>query len=163
MADDEIVAIVDEENRLVDALTRLEMRSRRLIHRATYVLVFNSADELFVQKRTTIKDMYPGYYDLAAGGVVLNDESYQLSAEREAAEELGIRQTPIEHCFDFFYEDDLNRIWGAVFKCVYDGEFVLQPEEVESGRFMSVDAVRNGEVSPVTPDSEVALEHFLSL
>ena len=157
MADDEIVAIVDENNTVIDATTRRRMRELRLIHRATYVYVFNSSGALYVQKRTASKDMYPSYYDAAAGGVVLSQESYQVSAEREAGEELGIYATELRHRFDFFYEDRSNRIWGAVFTCQYDGEIVHQPEEVESGLFVPVDDVFAGKYQPLTPDTMHAL------
>lgn len=157
MADDEIVTIVDENNSVVDTTTRQHMRSRRLIHRATYVFVFNSAGLLYLQKRTSSKDMYPGYFDAAAGGVVLAGESYVISAEREAGEELGIYETLLDHRFDFFYEDSLNRVWGAVFSCRYDGKFVHQPEEVESGFFVSVEEVLAQRYQPITPDTLEAL------
>ena len=158
MADDEIVVIVDENNQVTGSTTRKRMRAERLIHRATYIFVFSSSGQLYVQKRTDTKDMAPGYYDAAAGGVVLSGESYELSAEREAAEELGIRDTPLERCFDFYYEDERNRIWGCVFTCRYDGEFVWQPEEVEYGYFVDVDEVLNGSISPLTTDTLEALE-----
>lgn len=40
--------------------------------------------------------------------------------------------------FDFWFESPGLRMWGALFSCTYDGKVVLQPEEVESGEFMSV-------------------------
>ena len=73
----EIVQIVDENNTEIAAVARWMMREQKLIHRASYILVFNQAEDLFVQKRTTTKDVYPGYYDVAAGGVVLAGESYE--------------------------------------------------------------------------------------
>ena len=79
----EIVQVVDEDNRETGAVTRREMRARGLVHRASYILVFNSRGELFVQKRTVSKDIYPGYLDVAAGGVVLAGESYEEAARRE--------------------------------------------------------------------------------
>ena len=85
----EIIAIVDDADRLVDAVPRAQMRALGLTYRVTYILVFNAAGQLLVQRRTADKDMYPGYLDLAAGGVVLADESYEQSAARELAEELG--------------------------------------------------------------------------
>ncbi len=30
-------------------------------------------------------------------------------------------------------------MWGTLFTTTYDGDIVLQPEEVESGQFMSVE------------------------
>jgi isopentenyldiphosphate isomerase len=82
-AADEIVAIVDEQNHVVGVAPRREMRAKRLPHRSTYILVFNAKDDLYVQKRTMTKDVFPGYYDIAAGGVVLAGESYEQGAERE--------------------------------------------------------------------------------
>ena len=81
MARDEQVVIVDRENRPVGVAPRWEMRAGGLPHRATYILIFNAAGELHVQRRTMTKDVYPGYLDPAAGGVVLAGESYEESAE----------------------------------------------------------------------------------
>jgi 8-oxo-dGTP pyrophosphatase MutT (NUDIX family) len=98
---DEIVAIVDADNDVVGTSTRREMRAKRLPHRSTYILVFNSQGQLYVQKRTLTKDLFPGYYDPAAGGVVLAGESYEESARRELEEEMGIRDVPLNWLFDF--------------------------------------------------------------
>src|SRR5919109_1154074 len=135
-AADEMVVIVDERNQVVGAAPRREMRARRLPHRSTYVLVFNSRGELYVQKRTLTKDVFPGYCDVAAGGVVLAGETYEQGAERELEEEMGIRGVPLTRLFDFSFEDEHIRVWGCAFSCVYDGAMVLQEEEVESGAFV---------------------------
>lgn len=157
----EIVAIVDEKNTVVGAVARHEMRARRLLHRATYIMVFNQAGELFVQKRTTTKDIYPGYYDIAAGGVVLAGESYEDSAQRELAEEMGIKGQPLTALFDLYYEDESNRVWGRAFTCVYDGPIRLQAEEVESGKFLSLDQIRAMvRAAPFTPDGLVLLARY---
>src|ERR671924_253546 len=136
-ASDEMVVIVDEHNQVVGAAPRREMRARRLPHRSTYVLVFNSRGELYVQKRTLSKDVFPGYFDVAAGGVVLAGETYEQGAERELEEEMGIRGVPLNRLFAFHFENERTCLWGCAFSCVYDGEMVLQEEEVESGAFMA--------------------------
>ena len=158
---EELVTIVDEENNEVGVLPRKKMRVGRLPHRATYILVFNSQDELFVQKRTQTKDVFPGYYDVAAGGVVLAGESYEEGAVRELEEELGIRGTPLTELFDFYYEDEHIRLWGRAFSCVYDGELVLQEEEIESGEYMKVqEAFRLAETESFTPDCLHVLQRY---
>lgn len=163
-AADEIVAIVDEENHVVGAAPRREMRAKRLPHRSTYILVFNSQGELYVQKRTMIKDIFPGYYDIAAGGVVLAGESYEASASRELAEELGIHGVPLTPLFTFYFADERTRVWGGVFACVYDGAMVLQPEEVESGEFMLPEEVlRRAQTAPYTPDGLYVLRRYLNM
>src|SRR5688572_7729079 len=119
MPADEIVVIVDERNNVVGATSRREMRAKRLPHRSTYILVFNGGGELYVQKRTMTKDVFPGYYDVAAGGVVLAGEAYEQGAERELEEEMGIRGVPLSRLFDFYFEDATTRLWGCAFSCTY--------------------------------------------
>lgn len=161
-AKDEIVVIVDAQNNVVDQVPRHRMRAQRLTYRATYILVFNSKGEILVQKRTTTKDMYPGYYDVAAGGVVTAGESYGESAEREAQEELGLAGVSLTPHFDFYFEDPQNRLWGRVYSCVFDGDLVLQEEEIEECFFCAPDKVLAGEIQPVTPDSITALRKYLA-
>lgn len=136
---DEIIQIVDRHNRKIGHQPRSIMLAEKLIPRASYILVFNDKEELFLQKRTDTKDIYPGHWDVAAGGVVLADESYEDSAARELAEELGVRDVPLHFLFDLYYDAGGNRVWGRVFACRYNGPFVLQQSEVADGMFTSVE------------------------
>ena len=140
MSSNEIVAIVDAANRVTGQASRAEMRAGLMIHRACYILVFNSQGELFIQRRTLNKDIYPGFYDVAAGGVVLAGESYEESAERELGEELGI-SAGLSFCFDHFHDGPDNRVWGRVFTCRHDGPMLLQAEEVAEGFFVALPEV----------------------
>lgn len=160
---EEVVAIVDERNELIGSATRTEMRVRRLVHRATYVLVFNSSGELFVQQRTAHKDVYPSYYDVAAGGVVLAGESYDESAAREVEEELGVHGAPQKPLFEFFHQDGDNRVWGAAYACTWDGPVRLQAEEVAWGAFLPVSRILEmAEREPFTPDGLEVLRRYLA-
>lgn len=159
---EEIVVIVDAHNRVIGAAPRREMRAQRLTHRSTYILVFNSQGELYVQKRTMTKDVFPGYYDPAAGGVVLAGESYAEGAERELAEEMGIRDIPLTWLFEFYFVDAHTRVWGGVFSCIYDGEVVLQEDEVESGAFLPIsDILHLAQTESFTPDGMYVLSRYL--
>jgi len=161
-ARNETVLIVDDDNNEIGSAPRHEMRSKGLPHRAAYILVFNGEGRLFVQKRTMIKDIYPGYYDIAAGGVVLAGESYDESAERELFEELGIRNIPLTAHFEFRHEDDNNTVWGRVYSCIYNGAMTLQEEEVESGFFAKPEAILAlSEREPFTPDGLYVLKRYL--
>ncbi|MDH5523953.1 MAG: NUDIX hydrolase YfcD [Desulfobulbaceae bacterium] len=159
---DEIITIVDRDDNEVAQLPRRVMRAQGLIHRATYILVFNRQGELMVQQRTMTKDIYPGYFDVAAGGVVLAGESYELSGHRELAEELGVADVELTPHFDFYHEDDDNKVWGRVFSCITDGPFTLQKEEVAAAFFMEVDQVLAlSEKESFTPDGILVLRRFL--
>jgi 8-oxo-dGTP pyrophosphatase MutT (NUDIX family) len=159
----EEVAIVDRDNRVTGSAPRHEMRAQNLIHRASYILVFNRQGDLFVQLRTMNKDIYPGHYDVAAGGVVLAGESYEESAARELAEELGVRGVELVPGFDFYHEEPDNRVWGRLFSCLHDGPFTtLQAEEVAGGSFVPLSAVSElAKGHPFTPDGLRVLERFL--
>ena len=78
---DEVVVLVDQRNNVVGSAPRRRMRAERLIHRATYVFVFATDGRLYLQRRTHAKDMYPGWWDAAAGGVLLHGEDYDESAQ----------------------------------------------------------------------------------
>lgn len=150
---DEIIQIVDENNIEIAAVSRRLMRQQNLIHRASYILVFNMAGELFIQRRAMSKDIYPGCWDVAAGGVVLANESYEDSARRELHEELGICVKRLTYCFDHYYEDAGNRVWGRIFRCTHEGPFIPQAEEVEYGMFVPVrTALVMSRHDPFTPD-----------
>ena len=162
MSSEERVVVVDEKNQVVGSAPRWKMRTEGLPHRATYVLVLNSMGELYIHKRTGTKDIYPGYYDVAAGGVVLNGESYEDCAQRELGEELGIRDVPLVHLHDFYHEADGNRVWGRVFSCKYDGDMVLQKEEVAFGSFYPIPRVMElSDRKPFTPDGLVVFERYV--
>lgn len=154
---DELVAIVDPGNNVVGAAPRWQVREQGLLHRATYIYVFNARGELYVQLRTMTKDVYPGYLDLAAGGVVLAEESYEVSAARELEEEMGIAGVELEPWFDFYFAE--GRVWGRAWSCEWNGELCLQEEEVESVVLLRPEDVLQGmsAAKPFTPDSLMAL------
>ncbi|MDX5373990.1 MAG: NUDIX hydrolase [Pseudomonadaceae bacterium] len=161
-SDAERVAWVDEQDRPLGAVSRAELRERGLIGRGTYILLFNSAGQLCVHRRTLSKALYPGYWDVAAGGMVLADESYAESAARELAEELGIVDAELTEHAHFLYDAAESRLWCRAYSAVSDAPLVLQPEEVLEAKFLDLDeALRDTRIRPYCPDSLAALERYL--
>lgn len=161
-SDVERIAWVDEHDQLLGDLPRAEVRERGLIGRGTYILLFNSAGELCVHRRTLSKAIYPGYWDVAAGGMVAAGESYAESAARELEEELGVRGVALTAHERFFFDQPGNRLWCAVFSAVWDGPLRLQPEEVSEARFVPVaTALEQSRMLPYCPDSLAALNRFV--
>lgn len=162
-SDAERIAWVDEHDNLLGDLPRAELRERGLIGRGTYILLFNSAGELCVHQRTLSKAIYPGYWDVAAGGMVDADESYETCAARELAEELGVSGVSLAFHERFFFDQPGNRLWCAVFSAVWDGPLQLQPEEVSQARFMPLQAALDDSLSTAyCPDSLAALNRFVA-
>src|SRR5262249_60583610 len=116
---------------------RREMRARRLPHRSTYILVFNSRGELFVHLRTASKDVYPSHWDPCVGGVLAAGEAFDAGAARELVEELGV-EAPLERRFPLHYADEHTVVHGMVYRTRHDGPFRLQREEVVRGEFLPI-------------------------
>jgi len=161
-SDAELIAWVDELDQPLGALPRAELRERGLIGRGTYILLFNSAGQLCVHRRTLSKAIYPGYWDVAAGGMVMGEESYAGSAARELEEELGVSGVELRFHEKFFFDQPGNRLWCAVFSAVWDGPLRLQPEEVIEARFLGVaQAQADSQQRPYCPDSLAALQRYV--
>ena len=159
----ERVVVVDEQNNVLGSVTRAEMRQEGHCHRATYVFVFNSLGQLYVQERTLTKDVYPGFFEPATGGVVAEGESYDLAAKRELEEELGITGVELTAHFHFYFQEGNCRVWGRAYSCCYDGEVQLQEEEVADVVMeYPSDILQNRFNRNYTPDSLIALERLVA-
>lgn len=161
---EELVDIVDDDDRVIRQVTRSQMRRERLLHRVVAVLCTNSRGEIFVHRRTTTKDLFPGLYDMFAAGTVEAGESYQACAERELAEELGVRGVPLERLFHHLYQGAATRAHTEVYRVVWDGPIVTQPSEISWGEFRSREAiVANREGFDFVPDGAELFARYAQL
>ena len=157
---EEWVDWVDEQDQVLQAVPRSQMRRELLRHRATYIVVENSQQQIYVQRRTQSKDYCPGMLDACCGGVVQAGESYDLSAVRELEEEMGISGVSLTPWGTFYTEDHKGKVWGGIYSCRYEGALRLQVEEVEYVELMTVEEILNRQ-QEFTADSIVALRHWL--
>jgi 8-oxo-dGTP pyrophosphatase MutT (NUDIX family) len=130
MASPDLVEIVDESGNVLGTTTRAAMRARNLRHRAVGVLVRTSENEVVVHRRSSWKDVWPGYWDVAFGGVLEPGEEWIDGARRELAEEAGI-EADLTELGTGLYEDADVRVFGRVFVATHDGPFVFVDGEVE--------------------------------
>src|SRR5208283_1287336 len=91
---EEIFDIVNERDEVVGQASRKEVHARGLWHRAVHVLVFNSRGEVFLQKRSMLKDTAKGKWDSSSSGHLDRGEDYDDCAVRELREELGLSAGP---------------------------------------------------------------------
>lgn len=139
---EEIFDVVNEHDEVIGQAPRSEVHRRKLNHRAVHVLVFNSRGDLFLQKRSMLKDCFPGAWDSSASGHLDCGEDYDTCAIREVREELGVELGRIpERLFkvDACLETGQEFVW--VYQCVHEGPFVLHPEEIESGGWFAPETV----------------------
>lgn len=129
--------VVDEKDNVIGKATREACHQKRLIHRSVYVFVLNEKDELFLQKRSMSKNLYPGYYTGSATGHVDYGENYESAAHRELKEELGIDGT-LRKLFKFKSFSEEEREISVLYLCRHNGPFSLNKEEIDEGIFMNL-------------------------
>ncbi len=134
---EEISIIVDRNDNIVAYVPRSEMRKKVLRHRGSAIFVENSKGELLIHKRTKIKDVFPGYYNVCFGGGHIKGETFEENAKRELEEEAGLKDVPMKFLFKTPYEGKDNKLISYVFSVKSDGPFKFQKEEVEKGFFVS--------------------------
>lgn len=135
-AAEELVDLIDRDNRVIGWARRREVRSRNLLHRGVGILCFDGRGRIHVHRRTATKDVFPGLWDMFVGGVVASGEGALDAARREIGEELGIVGPEPRWLFDHLYLGPRNRSLVSVYDVVWDGPVVLQESEVAWGEFV---------------------------
>ena len=138
---EEILEIVDYDNRVIGTAGRSEIHKQRFKHRSVHVFLFNSAGELFLQKRAQAKDEFPGYYDSSAAGHVNPGENYHEAAARELKEELGI-EAQLEKVTELPASQETGWEFVSFYSAVSDDAVKLNYDEIEEGKFYSLKEIR---------------------
>lgn len=136
----EIFDVVDQNDHVVGQATRHEAHTRKLLHRAIHVFVFNKKGELFLQKRSRFKDAHPGCWDSSAAGHVNSGCDYLETASREVEEELGV-EAPVEFVCKIAACERTGQEFVHLFKARHEGPFRLPPAEIETGGFFPLELI----------------------
>ncbi len=135
---DERVDIVDEADNVVGVAARRDVRARRLRHRCVFIVVRSTRGHVLIHRRSDAKDLWPGRWDLAAGGVLGAGEAWEDSARRELMEELGIAAPMVAlggGSYSDAHVDEIARIYAVR----HDGPFAFSDGEVVEAFFVSLD------------------------
>jgi isopentenyldiphosphate isomerase len=147
------IEVLDDDGNVIGTASRAAIRSGNLRHRTVFVAVTNTAGQLLVHRRAEWKDVWPGAWDLAFGGVVEAGESWEAAAARELAEEAGLR-AELSYLGEATYEDDSVRELARVYLTHHDGDVTFVDGEVAEIDWVPLDAVvRWIDERRVCPDS----------
>jgi 8-oxo-dGTP pyrophosphatase MutT (NUDIX family) len=138
---EELVDVVDENDVVIDTVRRSTMRREVLRHRAVFILIRNSAGRVLIHRRSDDKDLWPGWWDVAVGGVVAAGESYEEAAVRELREEAGIDATP-ERVSSGRYDDPEVSLVAQCYEVCHDGDVRPEDGEVAEFRWVTVEELR---------------------
>ncbi|MFH2001846.1 MAG: NUDIX domain-containing protein [Planctomycetota bacterium] len=135
----EMLDIVDDQDRVIGAALRSECHGNpSLIHRVAHVMVFNPAGELLLQLRGKNKKIQPDRWDSSVGGHLALGETYRQGAERELAEELGIRSVALTFMYGYVWKSTMETERVGTFQLIHEGGFTVQREEIQEARFFTV-------------------------
>ncbi|MEU6306534.1 NUDIX domain-containing protein [Streptomyces chartreusis] len=163
---DEILDIVDEQDRVIGRSPRGEAYAKGLRHRCVFIEARDAEGRLFVHRRTPTKLVFPSRYDMFVGGVVGAGESYDEAALREAEEELGVSGLPRPTLlFKFLYDDGAGQTWwSAVYEVRCELPVSPQVEEVAWYDFLpEAEVERRLTDWPWVPDGLAAYERLKAL
>ncbi len=138
---EEMVDVVDENDRFVRKTTRREVRERFLLHRASKVIVLDSEGKFLVQKRSLNKDLFPGLWELGVGETLKSGDSYEAAAISGLEDEIGligVSNIQLKHSllFKLRCSSTKNNTHYKVYLLNHHGK-LLKGEEVDEIKFLS--------------------------
>ena len=134
---DEMVEEIDLAGNVLQLVTRRKMRAEQLCHRSVFIAVMSEKGDLLVHKRAETKDIWPGWWDVAVGGVVGPGETWADAAVRELHEELGIEGTRLTLLGIGAYRDPDVQLVAATFLCRTEGPFAFADGEITEAHWVS--------------------------
>ena len=126
-------------------------------HLVVHVCIFNSKNEMLLQKRQVFKKGWPNLWDISVGGSAVAGDDSRMAATREVFEELGLEMDfsdkrphftmNFTEGFDDFYLIDMD---------VDITKLKLQKEEVSEVKWASLE-----EIKAMTEDGTMAPYWFI--
>lgn len=133
----EMVEEIDMAGNVLQLVSRHQMRAEQLCHRSVFIAIVSEKGDLLVHQRAESKDIWPGWWDVAVGGVVGPGETWDVAAAREVREELGIEGEPLEFLGSGAYRDDDVQLVAATFLCRTEGPFTFADGEITQAHWVS--------------------------
>ncbi len=153
---EEQVILVDEQDNQIGLMPKMEAHEKAVLHRAFSVFIFNDSGELMLQQRAADKYHSPLLWTNTCCSHQRDGETSLEAGKRRLQEEMGFT-TDLEEIFWFVYkapfdngltEHELDHVMVGSF----NGEPVINKDEVASYKWMTLEAVKN--------DIEMNPEHY---
>ena len=144
---EELVVLVDEHDNQVGLMPKMEAHEKAVLHRAFSVFVFNDQSELMLQQRAATKYHSPLLWTNTCCSHQRDGETSLAAGKRRLQEEMGF-VCDLTEVFQFVYkapfdngltEHELDHVMIGT----YNGEPNVNPEEVASHKWMSLEDVKN--------------------
>lgn len=144
---EENVILVNEKDEPIGLMPKLEAHQKAVLHRAFSVFVLNQNNEIMLQQRAEHKYHSPLLWTNTCCSHQREGETNIQAGQRRLFEEMGF-VTELKELFHFIYkapfdngltEHELDHVMIGRF----DSEPKINPEEVASWKWMTIDSVKN--------------------
>ena len=158
---EELLPHINESGKVLSVHPRSEFHkgNLKMLHPVIHVHLFNSKGEIYLQKRPLNKLVQPGKWDTAVGGHVSFGEELDLALQREAEEEIGIKDFKPQLISKYKWETDVESELVFMFLTYSNQKLAINTEEVDEGRFWRIkDIQKNLGNGIFTPNFEMEFE-----
>ena len=143
---EEKVILVDENDKPIGTMGKLEVHQKGQLHRAFSVFIFNDKGELLLQRRALSKYHSAGLWTNTCCSHPQPNEETLAAANRRLQEEMGM-DTILIHKTSFIYKTPFdNGLTEHEFDHVFIGQSnenpIINPEEVYSFKWMTLEKVK---------------------
>lgn len=140
------VILVDESDREIGTMEKLEAHQKGLLHRAFSILVFNSKHELLIHKRADGKYHSSNLWTNTCCSHPAPGETIEAASHRRLREEMGF-DCPMDSQFHFIYRTELENNLieyelDHVLLGFYEGDVFPNPEEVSDFRWVALEQLQ---------------------
>jgi isopentenyl-diphosphate Delta-isomerase len=145
--EEENVILVNQNDEQIGLMPKMEAHQKAVLHRAFSVFVLNDKNEIMLQQRASQKYHSPLLWTNTCCSHQRYGETNIQAGSRRLFEEMGF-ETGLKELFHFIYkapfdngltEHELDHVMIGY----YNGEPKINPEEVESWKWMSIEDVAN--------------------
>ena len=142
----ENVILVNEQDKQLGLMPKMEAHEKALLHRAFSVFVFNEKGELLLQQRAADKYHSPNLWTNTCCSHQRNGESNIEAGKRRLKEEMGF-VTDLQESISFIYKASFDNgltehEYDHVLLGTYNKEPIINEEEVVSFKWKILDDIK---------------------
>ena len=146
MEEDHVI-LVNKQDEAIGSMPKMEAHEKAVLHRAFSVFILNDKNEVMLQQRAAHKYHSPLLWTNTCCSHQRMGETNIQAGTRRLQEEMGFT-APLKELFHFIYkapfdngltEHELDHVMIGY----YHGEPIINPDEVESWKWLSIDAIHD--------------------
>lgn len=143
---EESIIEVNVNDKEIGSIEKMEAHYKGILHRAFSIIVYNSKNELLLQKRNREKYHSPGLWTNTCCSHPRYGEGLEEAALRRLKEEMGF-VCNIKEMSSFMYKIEFNNgltenEYDHVFLGTFNGEIHPNLDEIEEYKWLGIDDIR---------------------